>query len=102
MVGARVDHGARGAGGSGGTDEFIGIETRAAQREEQLAGSERARVTRYAGVRAIGSDELAAAGARQIRERAIHAVPRGDPGVTRCASALLTTFWSLNARRSRP
>ena len=40
----RVDHGAGRARGLRGVDEIIGVEARAAQRDEQLAGLQRARV----------------------------------------------------------
>ena len=66
----RVDHGAGGAGGFRRGDEIVGVEPRPAQRDEQLAGLERARVGGDAGEGAIGAAERAAAGPREFRERA--------------------------------
>ena len=93
----RVDHRTGGAGGFGGRDEIVGIEPRAAQRDEQFARLERARVGRHAAEGAIRARQLTATGARESGQRAIHgALPK------RAASAAATTFWSLNVRRSSP
>ncbi len=83
----RIDHGARRARGLRGGDEIVGVEARPAQRDEQLAGFERARIGGHAGVGAIGAAQRAAAGLREFEQRAAHAVPP-----VRVASAAATTF----------
>ncbi len=65
----RIDDRASSAGLHRSLDERVAVEVRAVQRDEQLARAERARVGGHAGVRAVGSDELAAAGLRDCRRR---------------------------------
>jgi hypothetical protein len=84
-----------GAGGSalrGLGHEQIGIEVRAAQRDEQLPGFERARIGGDFAEQAVLPLQLRADRACRFGKRALHARP--------CASS--TTARSLNSRTSEP
>jgi hypothetical protein len=69
----RVDDGAGRAGRFRRVDEVVRVEARAAQRDEELAGREGARVGRDAGELPVSPDELAAAGARECCQAPLHA-----------------------------
>jgi hypothetical protein len=73
--------------------ELVAVEALAAQRHEQRAGLERARIRQHGAERCIGAAQHAAGHPCELGEVAVHASSPSAPS---------TTARSLNGRRSLP